>query len=675
MLEIKSDRDPVPLEEVESVEEIMKRFCTGGMSLGALSREAHETLAIGVNRAGGRSNSGEGGEDEMRWVPLSDVDEDGRSATFPHLRGLKNGDVGRSKIKQVASGRFGVTPAYLMSAEQIEIKIAQGAKPGEGGQLPGAKVNDYIASIRACKKGVMLISPPPHHDIYGIEDLAQLIFDLHQVNPTAKVSVKLVAQVGIGTVASGVAKANADVIQISGADGGTGASPLTSIKHAGGPWELGLAEGHQALLLNNLRDRVVLRVDGGLKTGYDVVMGALLGADEFGFGTIAMIAVGCIMARICHTNNCPVGVTTQKEALRAKFVGVPSDMFGFFFYCAEETRQVLATLGYKSLGEVIGRADLLRQRDRELHKTKSLDLSYVAQMPDVREGREAWVDELDYTHAQRDTLDDELLARDDVKAAIENHEDVVVQTPICNTDRAIPARIHGAIAARHGNRGWRGSLHLIYEGSAGQSFGAFCLNGMDLELRGESNDYVGKSLHGGRIRVLPPRGELGFVPSESVIVGNTCLYGATGGKFFGNGRAGERFCVRNSNAEAVIEGTGDHCCEYMTGGVVVCLGPTGRNVGAGQTGGWGYFLEEGDGYRLAPRINTDVNLQLVNSVGAAQLRSLLEEHVEATSSVKAQAVLDDFESYLPKFWQVFPSSEKDAPEVSGVRTEAAAVTV
>jgi len=564
-----------------------------------------------------------------------------------------------------------------MSAEQIEIKVAQGAKPGEGGQLPGAKVNEYIASIRACKKGVMLISPPPHHDIYGIEDLAQLIYDLHQINPTAKVSVKLVAQVGIGTVASGVAKADADVIQISGHDGGTGASPLTSIKHAGGPWELGLAEGHQTLLLNNLRDRVVLRVDGGLRTGYDVVMGALLGADEFGFGTIAMIAVGCIMARICHTNNCPVGVTTQKEKLREKFVGVPSDMYGFFYYCAEETRQVLASLGYKSVKEIIGRADLLRQRDRPLHKTTNLDLSYVAQMPDVRTGREAWVDELPSTHAQTGTLDDTLLAREDVMAAIEKHENVQVTSPIVNTDRAIPARVIGAVAARHGNRDWRGSLHLIFEGSAGQSFGAFCLDGMDLEMRGETNDYAGKSMHGGRIRVLPKKEQLGFDPSESVIIGNTCLYGATGGKFFANGRAGERFCVRNSNAKAVVEGTGDHCCEYMTGGVVVAIGNVGRNVGAGQTGVWGYFLEEGDGYKLEPRINSDVNMQPLagNPIGTAELRGLLEEHVEATGSEKAAAILADFEAYLPKFWQVYPMSEKNAPEVSGVFSQAEAEAV
>jgi glutamate synthase (ferredoxin) len=523
----------------------------------------------------------------------------------------------------VASGRFGVTPAYLMSAEQIEIKIAQGAKPGEGGQLPGAKVNSYIASIRACKRGVMLISPPPHHDIYSIEDLAQLIYDLHMINPAAKVSVKLVGQVGIGTVASGVAKADADVIQISGHDGGTGASPLTSIKHAGGPWELGLSEAHQALVINSLRDRVVLRVDGGLKTGYDVVMGSMLGADEFGFGTIAMIAVGCVMARICHTNNCPVGVTTQKEALRAKFVGVPNDMLGFFLYVAEETRQVLAHLGYKSLSEITGRADLLQQRQRALHKTAHLDLSFVSQMPDVIANR-AWQLEASKPWAQTDTLDDELLAREDVKRAIEQHEDVQLTVPITNVDRTVAARVAGVVAKAHGNRGWKGSLHMIFEGCAGQSFGFACLDGLDLEVRGDANDYVGKSMHGGRIRIRPVEGEIGFDPLDAVIVGNTCLYGATGGRFFASGRAGERFCVRNSNAEAVVEGTGDHCCEYMTGGVVVALGPVGRNVGAGQTGGWGYYLEEGDDYKLEGRVNSDVQMQRVNPVGAAQLKELIQ---------------------------------------------------
>jgi len=513
----------------------------------------------------------------------------------------------------------------------------------------------------------MLISPPPHHDIYSIEDLAQLIYDLHQINPTAKVSVKLVGQVGIGTVASGVAKADADVIQISGHDGGTGASPLTSIKHAGGPWELGLAESHQALVLNKLRDRVVLRVDGGLKTGHDVVMGALLGADEFGFGTIAMIAVGCIAARICHTNNCPVGVTTQKEKLREKFVGAPFDMFNFFYFAATEVRQVMAEMGYAKMSDIVGRSDLLQQKEKALHKTAGLDLQFVRDMPDVREDR-AWEPEAPLPQSQTDTLDDELLAREDVQAAIYEGQHVTVEESIANTDRAGTARIAGAIAKAHGNKGWTGSLHFIFTGCAGQSFGAFCLDGLDLEIRGDANDYVGKSLHGGRIRVLPGA-DPAFTPSECSIVGNTCLYGATGGRFFGYGRAGERFCVRNSNAQAVIEGAGDHCCEYMTGGVVVVLGPVGRNVGAGQTGGWGYYLEDescGEGYQFAPRVNSDVNVQPVNAVGAQQLKALIEEHAECTGSAKARTILDNWDEYLPRFWQVYPSSEAEAPEVSGV---------
>jgi len=518
---------------------------------------------------------------------------------------------------------------------------------------------------------VMLISPPPHHDIYSIEDLAQLIYDLHQINPTAKVSVKLVGQVGIGTVASGVAKAGSDVIQISGHDGGTGASPLTSIKHAGGPWELGLAEAHQQLVLNGLRDRVVLRVDGGLKTGHDVVIGALLGADEFGFGTIAMISVGCIVARICHTNNCPVGVTTQKEQLRKKFVGVPSDTFNFFVYAAEEVRSVLASLGYSSLSELVGRADLLEQRDKPLGKTSHLDLSYIKQIPILRSAEErACLAELEAPHAQTDTLDDELLAREEVRRAIDEHTHETVEATITNVDRTATARVTGQIAKAHGNHGWKGSLHFIFTGCAGQSFGFACLPGLDLEVRGDANDYVGKSMCGGRIRIRPvdciEGRSIGFDPAESVIVGNTCLYGATGGRFFANGRAGERFCVRNSNAEAVVEGAGDHCCEYMTGGVVVVLGPTGRNVGAGQTGGWGYFLEDGEGYTLDGRINGDVNVQPLNDIGAAQLKELIEAHFEATGSQRARTILDEWEAYRPKFKQVYPMSEAEAPEVSGV---------
>ncbi|MBV8886476.1 MAG: glutamate synthase large subunit, partial [Chroococcidiopsidaceae cyanobacterium CP_BM_RX_35] len=592
LLEFESDRPAIPLEEVEPVTEIVKRFATGGMSLGALSPEAHETLAIAMNRISGKSNSGEGGEDPVRYKMLTDVDAHGHSATMPHLKGLRNGDTAASAIKQVASGRFGVTPEYLMDAKQIEIKIAQGAKPGEGGQLPGKKVSPYIAMLRRSKPGVTLISPPPHHDIYSIEDLAQLIFDLHQINPQAQVSVKLVAEIGIGTVAAGVAKANADVIQISGHDGGTGASPLSSIKHAGGPWELGLTEVHRVLMENRLRDRVILRVDGGFKSGWDVVMGALMGAEEFGFGSIAMIAEGCIMARICHTNNCPVGVATQKEELRQRFAGMPEHVVNFFYFVAEEVRSLLARLGFRSVAEAIGRADLLKVREQvQLTKTQALNLDCITQLPDTREDR-SWL-EHEQVHSNGPVLDDELLADPEIQAAIRNQASVTRTYSVINTDRTIGARLAGAIARQYGNTGFEGQINLNFKGSVGQSFGAFNLPGMTLTLAGEANDYVGKGMHGGEIIIKPPEAAT-YIPEQNVIVGNTCLYGATGGLLLANGLAGERFAVRNSKGTAVIEGAGDHCCEYMTGGVIVVLGKVGRNVAAGMTGGLAYFLDEDD---------------------------------------------------------------------------------
>ena len=662
LLDFRSDRNPIPLEAVESAEAIMQRFCTGGMSLGALSREAHEVLAIAMNRIGGKSNSGEGGEDSIRFKVLSDVDSQGQSSTFPHLRGLKNGDTASSAIKQVASGRFGVTPEYLMNAKQIEIKVAQGAKPGEGGQLPGKKVSEYIATLRKSKLGVTLISPPPHHDIYSIEDLAQLIFDLHQINPEAGVSVKLVSEIGIGTVAAGVAKANADVIQISGHDGGTGASPLSSIKHAGVPWELGLTEVHRVLMDNQLRDRVILRVDGGLKTGWDVIMGALMGAEEFGFGSIAMIAEGCIMARVCHTNNCPVGVATQKEELRKRFTGIPEHVVNFFFFIAEEVRSVLARLGYRSLSEITGRSDLLQPRSGlSLAKTESLDLTVLTDLPDVREDR-SWLTH-EGVHSNGPVLDDDLLADADIQAAIANQGSVEKTFNVVNTDRTVGARVAGAIAKRYGNSGFEGQLQLNFKGSAGQSFGAFNLPGMVLTLEGEANDYVGKGMHGGEIIIKPDANAL-YDPSQNVIVGNTCLYGATGGTLFAVGQAGERFAVRNSKGQAVIEGAGDHCCEYMTGGTIVVLGKVGRNVGAGMTGGLAYFLDEDGGFptRVNPEI---VKVQRVlTTAGAAQLKQLIETHAAHTGSQKALQILDDWEIYLPKFWQVVPPSEAEAPETN-----------
>ena len=659
LLDFSDDRTPVPLEEVESAASIMERFCTGGMSLGALSQEAHEVLAIAMNRIGGKSNSGEGGEDPKRFDVLENVDAEGRSELYPNLKGLLNGDTASSAIKQVASGRFGVTPEYLMHAKQIEIKMAQGAKPGEGGQLPGKKVSPYIAMLRRSKPGVPLISPPPHHDIYSIEDLAQLIFDLHQINPRAGVSVKLVAEIGIGTIAAGVAKANADVIQISGHDGGTGASPLSSIKHAGLPWELGLTEVHRVLIDNQLRDRVLLRVDGGFKTGWDVIMGAIMGAEEYGFGSIAMIAEGCIMARVCHTNNCPVGVATQKAALRKRFTGIPEHVVNFFQFVAEEVRSLLARLGFRSLHEIVGRTDLLIPRDDvTLTKTDSLTLSALLNLPDVSKNR-AWLDH-GGIHSNGHVLDDEILADVDIKTAITTQGTISQTFNVINTDRTVGARVSGAIAEKYGNSGFEGHLDLTFKGSVGQSFGAFNLPGMTLTLIGEANDYVGKGMHGGEI-IIKPFADVTYDPSQNVILGNTCLYGSTGGTLYAQGIAGERFAVRNSKGQAVIEGAGDHCCEYMTGGAVVVLGHVGRNVGAGMTGGLAYFLDEEGNFptRVNPEI---VKVQrVITEAGAQQLRSMIEAHAERTGSQKATKILANWEAYLPKFWQVVPPSEADTP--------------
>ncbi|MEM9164834.1 MAG: glutamate synthase-related protein, partial [Cyanobacteria bacterium P01_F01_bin.4] len=512
------------------------------------------------------------------------------------------------------------------------------------------------------KPGVTLISPPPHHDIYSIEDLAQLIFDLHQINPKAGVSVKLVSEVGIGTIAAGVAKGNADIIQISGHDGGTGASPLSSIKHAGLPWELGLSEVQRVLMENQLRDRVILRVDGGLKTGWDVIMGALLGAEEYGFGSIAMIAEGCIMARVCHNNNCPVGVATQREELRKRFTGIPEQVVNFFQFIAEEVRSLLARLGYRSLTEIVGRTDLLKlNADRKLTKTQSLDLGAIINLPDTRTDR-SWLKH-EAVHSNGPVLDDEMLADADIAQAIANQGSVSKTFKVINTDRTVGGRISGAIAQKYGNAGFEGQLNLTFEGSAGQSFGAFNLPGMQLTLMGESNDYVGKGMHGGEI-VIKPFAGIQYDPSENVIIGNTCLYGATGGTLYALGKAGERFAVRNSKGQAVIEGAGDHCCEYMTGGVVVALGHVGRNVGAGMTGGLAYFLDEDGDFptRVNPEI---VKVQrVITEAGAQQLRLLIEAHAEHTGSQKATKILADWDSYLPKFWQVVPPSEADSAEAS-----------
>jgi glutamate synthase (NADPH/NADH) large chain/glutamate synthase (ferredoxin) len=634
LLRFKSDRSPVPLDEVEPVEDIRKRFTTTAMSLGALSPEAHETLAIAMNRMGAKSNTGEGGEDPTWFYPKP------------------NGDWSNSAIKQVASGRFGVTPEYLANAIQLEIKMAQGSKPGEGGQLPGHKVSPYIARIRHAVPGIPLISPPPHHDIYSIEDLAQLIYDLKQANPRARVGVKLVAESGVGTIAAGVAKAYADVILISGHDGGTGASPLSSIKHAGVPWEIGLAETQQVLVLNNLRGRVLLRTDGGLKTARDVVVAAMLGAEEYGFGTAAVVAIGCKMARQCHLNTCPVGVATQREDLRAKFDGTPEMAVTFFTHLAAEVREILAELGYRSVQELIGRSDLLEQvSDAGNPRANLLDLgALLAQVDPSGERPRFRVQERNNRPGV--PLDDAILV--DVRPALEDKTPVRLEYAVHNTDRTLATKIAGEIAHRFGDAGLpEGTVEIKFNGSAGQSFGAFNIRGLRLILTGEANDYVGKGMHGGEIVLRPPDGA-SFAGHENTIMGNTVLYGATGGSLFAAGRAGERFAVRNSGARAVVEGVGDHGCEYMTGGIVVVLGPTGRNFGAGMTNGIAFVLDEGRD--LGKKLNTElVTKARVHAAKDVQLlKSMIIRHYHLTGSHRARTILAEWNKYLPLFWQVLP---------------------
>ncbi len=657
LLTLNYRKKPIILEEVEPIEDILERFCTGGMSLGALSRETHETLAIAMNRIGGKSNSGEGGEDTKRFQHISNVNSLGVTEDLPHLKGLKNGDLANSAIKQIASGRFGVTPEYLMSGEQLEIKIAQGAKPGEGGQLPGKKVSAYIAELRNCKPGVTLISPPPHHDIYSIEDLSQLIFDLHQINPNAKVSVKLVSEIGIGTIAAGVTKGNADIIQVSGHDGGTGASPLSSIKHAGSPWELGLTEVHQLLVKNNLRSRVLLRVDGGLRTGTDLIIAAIMGAEEFGFGTIAMIATGCVMARICHTNNCPVGVATQRQDLRNRYPGVPTDLVNFFIFIAQEVRSILAKLGYSSLNEIIGLVQLLKvKKDLKLAKTKNINVNHL--LNDCSMPVYLLPSKVVQPHDNGPVLDNELLSDPIILNAISSQDVVTKKIKIVNTNRSVGARISGRITKLYGNKGFQGTINLVFQGSAGQSYGAFICRGMYLTLFGEANDYVGKGMNGGEL-IIRPHINAKYNSSNQVIIGNTCLYGATGGYLFARGQAGERFAVRNSLAHTVVEGVGDHACEYMTGGIVVVIGQAGRNIGAGMTGGVAYFLDEEQ--NLLSKVNTEiVTVQQIKTYEGAQvLKEMLELHVYKTDSPKAKELLKSWSQYLPRFNQIVPPSEMD----------------
>jgi glutamate synthase (NADPH/NADH) large chain len=631
-------RNPIPIEEVEPVTEIMKRFVTGAMSYGSISREAHEALAIAMNRIGGRSNTGEGGEDPARFVPL------------------ENGDSRRSAIKQVASGRFGVTTEYLVNADEIQIKIAQGAKPGEGGQLPGHKVDKVIARTRYSIPGITLISPPPHHDIYSIEDLAQLIFDLKNVNPQARISVKLVSETGVGTVAAGVAKASADLITISGAEGGTGASPTSSIKHAGLPLEIGLAETQQTLVMNNLRKKVVLQADGQMKTGRDVVMAALLGAEEFGFATSALVVLGCVMMRKCHLNTCPVGVATQDEELRKRFRGKADFVENFFRFVAEEVREYLAEMGFRTFDEIVGRADLLI-RDTSINHWKigNLDLSDLTTfLPAAKRNP------LHRTEAQKHkidgVLDHELIARSE--RAIAEQEPVTLHLSIKNTDRTTGAMLSGTIARKYGNAGLpEGTIKARFAGSAGQSFGAFLVPGVEFYLEGDTNDYLGKGLAGGRIIVVPPEGST-FEPDQNIIIGNTVLYGATSGEIFISGVAGERFAVRNSGATAVIEGVGDHCCEYMTGGRVVVLGKTGRNFAAGMSGGIAYVLDEEGDFDYYCNMGM-VELSLVEDLNDKQeLSDLISRHYELTGSRIAEKILTRMEDYIDRFIKVIPYEYK-----------------
>ncbi len=629
---------PVPIEEVEPEEAIMRRFVTGAMSFGSISREAHEALGIAMNAIGARSNTGEGGEDPERFKPR----EDGSSA--------------RSAIKQVASGRFGVTAEYLVNADEIQIKIAQGAKPGEGGQLPGFKVDKIIARTRHSIPGISLISPPPHHDIYSIEDLAQLIFDLKNVNPQAAVSVKLVSESGVGTIAAGVAKAKSDLITISGSDGGTGASPASSIRYAGLPVEIGLAETQQTLVLNNLRGQVKLQADGQLKTARDVITMAMLGAEEYGFATSALIVLGCVMMRKCHLNTCPVGVATQNEELRRRFVGRSEYVVNFFRFLAREIRETLAEIGVRSLDEVIGRTDMLRVKaDYTTPKTSHLDFSRLLYMPSEAKVN-AIINVVPQKHDIDHVLDRELISR--AYPAIESGMPVELEFPIHNTDRSVGAMLSGVIARKYGNAGLSdGTISCTFLGSAGQSFGAFLAHGISFRLEGDANDYVGKGLSGGRIVIVPPTGAK-FLPQDNIIAGNTLLYGATSGEIYINGRVGERFCVRNSGAIAVVEGVGDHCCEYMTGGRTVVLGSTGRNFAAGMSGGIAYVWNPDGNFDYFCNMEM-VELSLIEDMADnRELYRLIGNHYKHTRSPLAGMMLDNWQQYVDQFIKVIPFEYK-----------------
>ncbi len=633
---------PVPIEEVEPVESIVRRFKTGAMSFGSISPEAHEALAIAMNRLGGKSNTGEGGEDPERFKPLP------------------NGDSKNSAIKQVASGRFGVTSEYLVNARELQIKMAQGAKPGEGGQLPGPKVYPWVAKVRHSTPGVGLISPPPHHDIYSIEDLAELIHDLKNANHEARISVKLVSEVGVGTIAAGVAKAHADVILISGYDGGTGASPLSSIKHAGVPWELGLAETHQTLVLNNLRSRVAVETDGQLRTGRDIVIAALLGAEEFGFATSPLVALGCVLMRVCHRNTCPVGVATQDPELRKKFAGKPEYVVNYMRFIAQEAREIMAQLGFRTIEEMVGRTDMLEAGSAAEHwKARGLDLSPILHQPEAGPavGR---VKQIEQNHGLDESLDRRVLL-DLCKPALERGEQVIASLPIRNTDRVVGTMLGSEVTRRCGADGLPdGTVHLKFSGQAGQSFGAFIPAGITLELEGDSNDYIGKGLSGGRVIVYPPR-EASFRAEENIIIGNVAFYGATSGEAYIRGVSGERFCVRNSGMTAVVEGVGDHGCEYMTGGRVAVLGLTGRNFAAGMSGGIAYVFDCDGGFEK--RCNREmVDLYPLDDEDASDLRALIEKHAALTGSERARDILSRWDELLSSFVKVYPRDYKRAVE-------------
>jgi glutamate synthase (ferredoxin) len=639
LLDFKLLETPIPLEEVEPVESIVRRFKTGAMSYGSISKEAHESLAIAMNRIGGKSNTGEGGEDPARYV----LDP--------------NGDSRNSAIKQVASARFGVTSYYLVNARELQIKMAQGAKPGEGGQLPGKKVYPWIAKVRHSTPGVGLISPPPHHDIYSIEDLAQLIHDLKNANSQARINVKLVSEVGVGTVAAGVAKAHADVVLISGHDGGTGASPHTGIKHAGLPWELGLAETHQTLVLNNLRSRIVVETDGQLKTGRDVVIAALLGAEEFGFATGPLVVLGCVMMRVCHLDTCPTGVATQNPELRKNFKGDPAHVVNFMYFIAREMREWMARLGFRTVDEMIGRTDKLEPRKAVEHwKAKHVDLSALLYQPQVPQevGRRCTVAQ---DHGLKDTLDQQVLL-DLCRPAIERGERVQADLPIRNIHRVVGTQVGSEVTRRYGLEGLPlDTIMLRFHGSAGQSFGAFIPRGVTLELEGDSNDYIGKGLSGGKIVVYPPVGST-FAPEENIIIGNVAFYGATSGEAYIRGVAGERFCVRNSGMTAVVEGVGDHGCEYMTGGRVVVLGRTGRNFAAGMSGGIAYVIDwKGDFRRKCNPEMVDLD-PLEDPADVAELKEMIQTHAELTGSLLAYRVLSNWDDMQARFVKVMPKDYK-----------------